>query len=194
MPRNVPKLILFLPAVSGVSYAAFGASYACAFHLRVTPEFSRPIFACACVDMQSEGGRPEARCRKPRKGTRSCWECKRRKIRCSYASPTDAVCISCSRRCTKCVSQELPDQTTTPTARSRLVGDRIGRVEALVQELVKQASTGSAASDSLQSKPGQDVVYGCGDMPTPATSETPASHSAPPYCTSVVSGCPPPIR
>lgn len=44
--------------------------------------------------------------RKVRKGTQSCWECKRRKVRCVS---TEDICHNCRRRGTACISQELPD-------------------------------------------------------------------------------------
>lgn len=43
--------------------------------------------------------------RKVRKGTHSCHECRRRKVKCIYATPDNIVCIVCERRGTKCVSQ-----------------------------------------------------------------------------------------
>ncbi|KAL2197752.1 hypothetical protein P885DRAFT_34778 [Corynascus similis CBS 632.67] len=52
--------------------------------------------------------------KKVRKGTRSCWECKRRKIRCVFATPADTICSMCKRRGSACVSQELPDTPLTP--------------------------------------------------------------------------------
>lgn len=60
--------------------------------------------------------------RKVRKGTRSCWECKRRKIRCIFASSEDVTCIGCQRRRAPCVSQELPEDLSlslsmSPSAR-----------------------------------------------------------------------------
>ncbi|KAL1889239.1 hypothetical protein Sste5346_008993 [Sporothrix stenoceras] len=82
---------------------------------------------------------PEPKRRKVRKGTHTCWECKRRKVRCTFAQPGDAVCIGCTKRCLPCVSQEFPEDPTTPTVKSRLVGDRIVRVEAMIQQLVHQA-------------------------------------------------------
>jgi hypothetical protein len=72
--------------------------------------------------------------RKVRKGTQSCWECKRRKIRCRFAAPQDTACDGCRRRGTPCVSQEFPQCHTEQ------VGDRLGRVEALVEELVKSTA------------------------------------------------------
>ena len=55
-------------------------------------------------------GRFVAKRRKVRKGTRSCWECKRRKMRCifeSLAGP-DSNCQGCRRRGSTCISQDLP--------------------------------------------------------------------------------------
>jgi hypothetical protein len=48
--------------------------------------------------------------RKIRKGTQSCWECRRRKIRCTFATPMAAVCDGCRSRSTTCVGQEYCDQ------------------------------------------------------------------------------------
>lgn len=46
--------------------------------------------------------------RKVRKGTQSCWECKRRKVRCVFDT-TETICQNCRRRSTACISQDLPD-------------------------------------------------------------------------------------
>src|ERR1700742_4566356 len=51
---------------------------------------------------------PESKRRKVRKGTFSCWECKRRKMRC-ILDPPNTVCNSCRRRASKCISQEFPE-------------------------------------------------------------------------------------
>ncbi|KAK8110634.1 uncharacterized protein PG998_007091 [Apiospora kogelbergensis] len=52
---------------------------------------------------------PRPKRRKIRKGTQSCWECKRRKVRCTYAKPTASICDGCRSRRTECVSQEFDD-------------------------------------------------------------------------------------
>ncbi|TQV94957.1 C6 zinc finger domain-containing protein [Cordyceps javanica] len=98
-----------------------------------------------------DGGSCEARHakrRKTRKGTRSCWECKRRKIRCIFSSPGDDVCASCSKRCRECVSQEFPDQTT-PERSSRLVGERFVRVEAMIAKLARQPLDAASNAEAL---------------------------------------------
>ncbi|KAK0739312.1 hypothetical protein B0T21DRAFT_409666 [Apiosordaria backusii] len=87
--------------------------------------------------------------RRIRKGTHSCWECKRRKIRCTFAAPSDAVCLGCHRRGTNCRSQELPEELSTPADRNRQMGDRIVRVEALIEQLVKKVGCDPSATQVL---------------------------------------------
>ncbi|KAL9082714.1 MAG: hypothetical protein Q9165_008813 [Trypethelium subeluteriae] len=54
--------------------------------------------------------------RRVRKGTRSCWECKRRKMKCTLDPLNDAsVCNGCRRRGSKCVSQEYPEASSLTT-------------------------------------------------------------------------------
>ncbi|KAL5000907.1 hypothetical protein BDV10DRAFT_199553 [Aspergillus recurvatus] len=77
--------------------------------------------------------------RKVRKGTQSCWECKRRKVRCIFASAEHAVCHNCRRRGTACVSQELPDIIGTSSGQSQIEA-RLGRVEEFIERLVNAGS------------------------------------------------------
>lgn len=50
--------------------------------------------------------------RKLRKGTHSCWECKRRKIRCRPSLTPGEACDGCKRRRTNCIGQDFPDDTS----------------------------------------------------------------------------------
>jgi hypothetical protein len=50
--------------------------------------------------------------RRVRKGTHSCWECKRRKVKCLLDPLDHSICNGCRRRGTKCISQEYPDDAT----------------------------------------------------------------------------------
>ncbi|KAH6987191.1 C6 zinc finger domain-containing protein [Ilyonectria destructans] len=91
----------------------------------------------------------DAKRRRIRKGTRSCWECKRRKVRCSYSTPSASVCIGCDRRGSSCVSQAYPEEAAPATSaggRGRQMGDRIVRVEALIEQLVRRAGDQSNVS------------------------------------------------
>ncbi|KAL2018243.1 hypothetical protein VTK56DRAFT_1150 [Thermocarpiscus australiensis] len=77
-----------------------------------------------------------AKRRKLRKGTRSCWECKRRKIRCMFASPGDATCIGCQHRRVPCVPQEVPEDPTPVKKDNRRLGERIARVENIMKDFL----------------------------------------------------------
>ncbi|KAI8625762.1 hypothetical protein F5Y19DRAFT_488933 [Xylariaceae sp. FL1651] len=68
--------------------------------------------------------------RKVRKGTQSCWECKRRKIRCTFAAPTESICDGCRSRRTKCVGQEFHDETVLA---SRSTADISSQNESLAE-------------------------------------------------------------
>ncbi|OAA63635.1 Zn(2)-C6 fungal-type DNA-binding domain protein [Niveomyces insectorum RCEF 264] len=138
-----------------------------------------------------------AKRRKVRKGTRSCWDCKHRKVRCTFASAEDAVCSNCRRRGAVCVSQDLPEELA-PT-RDAQMGDRIVRVEELVQDLAKKVTASSGAAfvdtpsassssspvrgDSAPSYRDVDAVRIC-EAPLPAASDP----SAPRVCRIVSSG------
>lgn len=91
---------------------------------------------------ETDGG-PQTKRRKVRKGTRSCWECRRRKMKCIFGSPADTICVSCQRRGAKCVDQQFPQQISTPLDRSLQMVDRVTRVEGLVEQLLKKTSNGS---------------------------------------------------
>lgn len=83
---------------------------------------------------------PERPRKRLRKGTRSCWECKRRKVRCLFAGAADVNCQGCRRRGTACISQDLPDDPGPSGHAGNTVGveERLGRVEALVEHLAAQ--------------------------------------------------------
>lgn len=116
--------------------------------------------------------------RKTRKGTRSCWACKRRKVKCTYASPSDEVCTGCARRCLDCVGQEFAEEDPRPTSKSRLVGDRIGRLENMIQQLAEQVGGqvgGQLAvpSSSSRSTPARSI-----SIPPVPLSVMPSKHQA----------------
>lgn len=59
---------------------------------------------------------------------------KRRKIRCQLSSEDVPVCSGCIARGTTCLSQEYPEERDTPSGGQ--VGERLGRVERLLETLV----------------------------------------------------------
>ncbi|KAM5374721.1 hypothetical protein ACJZ2D_006365 [Fusarium nematophilum] len=85
--------------------------------------------------------------RRIRKGTTSCWECKRRKIKCHFPSPTSDICNGCRQRETPCVTQEYEDSAVVPEEISTTeisnngikhkgLENRLERVEALLEQLL----------------------------------------------------------
>ncbi|KAI1171382.1 hypothetical protein F4777DRAFT_55410 [Nemania sp. FL0916] len=111
------------------------------------------------------GGARDLKRRKVRKGTRSCWECRRRKIRCLYPSDDASICIGCESRGTNCVSQEFTDEQAS--APDRRVTQRLGRVEEMLEKLVekimpdsysasREHSTGTSAASADAVEPHAD--------------------------------------
>ncbi|KAK6349370.1 hypothetical protein TWF730_010117 [Orbilia blumenaviensis] len=90
--------------------------------------------------------------RRIRKGTRSCWECKRKKTRCTFSKPTDSICNGCKRRGTLCISQEFPEGISGTRGH---LGDRLGVVEELVGKLIED---NGGANLSQKSFPGLGAV------------------------------------
>ncbi|KAK4862511.1 hypothetical protein LT330_002644 [Penicillium expansum] len=122
------------------------------------------------MDLDDWDSAVPSRRKKPRRGTRSCWECKRRKMKCVFDSPDDAVCVSCHRRWTKCVSQEFPEKMSTPLDNSQL-RDRLRRVESQLDQFL-------AAGDNGQTKnPDRQLDHG---IPTPTSVYKGPSNHAPP--------------
>ncbi|KAJ5999889.1 hypothetical protein N7481_000298 [Penicillium waksmanii] len=83
---------------------------------------------------------PTGRKNKVRKGTHSCRECRRRKVRCRFAKPDDIVCVTCTARGTSCYSQESinPSASRLPQKHQQdgEVMDRLQRLEAAMESLI----------------------------------------------------------
>lgn len=90
---------------------------------------------------------PTAKRRKVRKGTRNCWECRRRKVRCNSA--TDDSCDNCRRRGTACISQEESEMPVPSTADSNKSDMRLGRGEQLIQLTGSHAGADSILSSDI---------------------------------------------
>ncbi|KAE8416044.1 hypothetical protein BDV36DRAFT_284914 [Aspergillus pseudocaelatus] len=93
--------------------------------------------------------------RKVRKGTRSCWECKRRKIKCTFASTEDVTCIGCERRRAPCVSQDLPEDLSPARKGNRNLVERIARVEKLMQDFIAGKDVGAAGHSEKEVRAGR---------------------------------------
>lgn len=79
--------------------------------------------------------------RKVRKGTRSCWECKRRKIKCIFPTSGESSCIFCQRRRIACIGQEIPESLARAKENNRGLGDRISRIEDALKDLLQRKET-----------------------------------------------------
>lgn len=95
---------------------------------------------------------PLANQRKVRKGTRSCWECKRRKIRCIFPVSGEATCICCQRRRVPCVGQEIPESLALTRKGNRGLGDRIARIEDAMKDLLASKDIGAASQIEEESQ------------------------------------------
>ncbi|KAK0732908.1 hypothetical protein B0T26DRAFT_622077, partial [Lasiosphaeria miniovina] len=84
--------------------------------------------------------------RKVRKGTHSCWECRRRKIRCQFGPGNDAVCLPCQGRGSSCRSQEFVDESRPQQQPDRRMAQRLGRLEDLMSKLVDRILPESISS------------------------------------------------
>ncbi|KAF2456743.1 hypothetical protein BDY21DRAFT_345984 [Lineolata rhizophorae] len=109
--------------------------------------------------------------RKMRKGTHSCFECRRRKIRCIFTADNPKVCTECFARGSQCVDQEHADSDVIVDQRKNL-RERVARLEALVDGLLEDKQSPSPAKEKEPRRPGQSLL-----PPTPISSE--ASSSVP---------------
>ncbi|KAL7916616.1 hypothetical protein GGI35DRAFT_46965 [Trichoderma velutinum] len=90
--------------------------------------------------------------RKLRRGTTSCWECKRRKSRCHFEQSSSSACVSCKRRGSKCVLQHIEENVLAAQAveqpnRNRNAGERMERLEGMVDQLIYQSTAPCASND-----------------------------------------------
>ncbi|KZM23221.1 uncharacterized protein EKO05_0008334 [Ascochyta rabiei] len=80
--------------------------------------------------------------KKMRKGTHSCFECRRRKIRCIFQSDNPDVCSECFARGSRCIDQENASPDVVVDHRKNL-RERVSRLEALVDSLLEEKSVKS---------------------------------------------------
>ncbi|KAI1264695.1 hypothetical protein F5Y18DRAFT_77032 [Xylariaceae sp. FL1019] len=106
-----------------------------------------------------------AKRRKIRKGTTSCWECKRRKTRCTFRSSDDAVCVGCNQRGSKCLGQSFDKEDTLEDGGTLQMSDRMGRVEAIVHDLVqRRGNQRHAVAESCLALPTPDSGHSINEL------------------------------
>ncbi|KAJ5291375.1 hypothetical protein N7478_000626 [Penicillium angulare] len=106
--------------------------------------------------------------KKMRKGTKSCLECRRRKIRCTYDNDRHDVCHECHLRGSKCVDQEngLEESNTLqgpPSGERYSLRERVAYLETIVGSLAQKLDQ----TNAILSKSGQTTA---GTL-TPTSSE-----------------------
>ncbi|KAH7384424.1 hypothetical protein DE146DRAFT_760193 [Phaeosphaeria sp. MPI-PUGE-AT-0046c] len=98
---------------------------------------------------------PPTKRRKVRKGTQSCWACKRRKVRCIFSVPTNSVCDNCTKRKTQCIPQEYVDvDEASSFGREYALGleDRLSRVEDVLQTMTRDNHTSHDGYGSVHTR------------------------------------------
>ena len=80
-------------------------------------------------------------------------------MKCVFGSSADAICLRCERRGAKCVGQEYPEEISAPLDRSLQMGDRVVRVEALVEQLLEKVSNDSDSPNTgRDGEPGREAL------------------------------------
>ncbi|KAH8658109.1 hypothetical protein BX600DRAFT_439279 [Xylariales sp. PMI_506] len=123
----------------------------------------------ASAEHSGAGSASPAKRRKTRKGTHSCWECKRRKMKCIFDTANDdIVCVGCRRRGSKCVSQEYPEMVSQHVDRNRRMGDRVVQMEVMIKKLAREVETaGLPRAAGAQSGVAIPTTQLRDDIPTP---------------------------
>ncbi|KAI2791299.1 hypothetical protein POX_c04156 [Penicillium oxalicum] len=104
------------------------------------------------MDLWAESNGPPRK--KIRKGTKSCIECRRRKIRCTYDPDRPATCHECRLRGAACIDQAHSKGDCAPVVgygqgeQRYSLRERVAHLESVVQELAKRLDLQSANPSS----------------------------------------------
>ncbi|EDN94258.1 hypothetical protein SS1G_10131 [Sclerotinia sclerotiorum 1980 UF-70] len=112
----------------------------------------------------------EHRKKRVRKGTKSCWECKRRKVKCQLSSENVSVCSGCLSRGTTCISQEYPEEHDSSGGPQ--IGERLGRIELTLDKLMAKLDQYDEQENATKIHTPESM--GTGDVlsPFPSTTST----------------------
>lgn len=90
-----------------------------------------------------------------RKGTKSCLECRRRKIKCTFEEGRTAVCNECYARGSTCIDQEHGDIQTyaqsTGEQSSYSLRERVTQLEGLVKQVLDRLPENGSSNNPCQS-------------------------------------------
>jgi hypothetical protein len=127
-------------------------------------------------DVIQHGHHSRKRIRSLRKGTHSCWACKRRKEKCTFVD--GEICTGCRRRGTKCVSQHFADNDPAPTTATTtpVTAARLQRIEDMLVQITSHIQN----QTQTQMQTYTTAVTSSNPSPTPTTT---LSEIAPPAST-----------
>jgi hypothetical protein len=126
------------------------------------------------ADENQQEHQVKKRRRSLRKGTHSCWACKRRKEKCCFNDGD--ICTGCLRRGTRCVSQRFADNEAAQ-APAAATATRLQRIEDMVAQLTSQIESQSQSQSQIHIY--TPPVTTSGPSPAPRARET-LSRTAPP--------------
>ena len=143
------------------------------------------MFSHRAVPSHDAYAQSEAKRRRLRKGTHSCWECKRRKMKCVFDPLANATttCNGCRRRGSQCVSQEFPEVVSSFIDNTSTTPSPIFGSEGVVRAETRYAGRDSSPSDGRTtttppSEDGRRTDYGI-PIPTPVSmTAEPSRHLA----------------
>ncbi|RAL61369.1 hypothetical protein DID88_009503 [Monilinia fructigena] len=110
----------------------------------------------------------EHRKKRVRKGTKSCWECKRRKVKCQLSSENVSICSGCLSRGTTCLSQEYPEEHDSSGGPQ--IGERLGRIELILDKLMTKMEQYEEEDNATKIHTPESM--GTGDLLTPFANNT----------------------
>ncbi|KAM3074304.1 hypothetical protein ACMFMF_006320 [Clarireedia jacksonii] len=110
----------------------------------------------------------EHRRKRVRKGTKSCWECKRRKVKCQLSSENVSICSGCLARGTNCLSQEYPEEHDSSAGTQ--VGERLGRLEVMLEKVLSKMEAYEEEDNAQKIHTPESM--GSGDVLTSSSSKT----------------------
>lgn len=96
---------------------------------------------------------PRLERRKLRRGTTSCWECKRRKTKCHFEQGNSTACESCLRRGCKCVLQDIEEKNSAgQRTQNRNLRAQVDHLETVVDQLVHLPVRPSAQGGNCEAR------------------------------------------
>lgn len=110
----------------------------------------------------------EHRRKRVRKGTKSCWECKRRKVKCQLSYENVSICSGCLSRGTNCLSQEYPEEHDSSGGPQ--LGERLGRIELMLDKLMTKMEQYEEEDNATKIHTPESM--GTGDVLTPFPNTT----------------------